>query len=79
MQQAQSTVLSVDRFRLGRDIRSFRSRRFLTRKQAAKQMGINWQVLARIERGYTTQSAMVICVAYWADLDLRDYVDVKLL
>lgn len=79
MQGCNSSVLSLDVYRLGQDVRKVRERRGLTRIEAAQQAGVSMQVLQRVELGANKAGDGLIFISFWADLDLRDYVDVRLL
>jgi transcriptional regulator with XRE-family HTH domain len=52
--------------RLGRNIRTARLRRKLTREDLARRIGISRQVLAQIEKGKPTTAAAAYIGALWA-------------
>jgi transcriptional regulator with XRE-family HTH domain len=52
--------------RLGRNIRTARLRRRLTRKDLAERIGISRQVLAQIEKGKPTTAVAAYLGALWA-------------
>ena len=62
--------------RLGRNIRSARLRRKLSREELAERIGISRQVLANIENGKPTTAVAAYLGALWALGLLRDMWEV---
>ncbi len=77
--QDETTVLSFNRSKFVRDfvhIRKFVKKR--TQYEAASEIGISRNVIAGIEAFVKPQGRYTILLAFWADMDLREYVEVKL-
>jgi transcriptional regulator with XRE-family HTH domain len=62
--------------RLGRNIRTARLRRRLTREQLAARIGVSRQVLAQIEKGKPTTAVAAYLGALWALGLLKQLKDV---
>lgn len=75
--QTESSVAYFDSKRFGEDLRRIREERDDSRVEVAKQLGINFQVIIRLEQGKNKAGNACVLAAFWADLDLRNYVRIK--
>jgi hypothetical protein len=75
----KSDVLIFRRLRFAQDFKFYRKNVVkLTQKEAAEQMGLaDYQPIARVESGRTSIGTIIILCAFWADIDLRSYIDVE--
>jgi DNA-binding XRE family transcriptional regulator len=64
--EAPPTAVEEALTRLGRNIRTARLRRRLTREDLAKRIGISRQVLGQIEKGKPTTAVAAYLGALWA-------------
>lgn len=75
--QTESSIAYFDSKRFGEDLRRIRDEREFSRTEVAKQLGVNFQVIVRLEQGKNHAGNSCILAAFWADLDLRNYVRIK--
>lgn len=71
-------ILEFDPKRFGREVRRLREARGLSRPQVSEQTSIPKGTIENVERARRLSASGVLCLAVWADLDVKDFVKVNL-
>lgn len=71
-------ILEFEPKKFGRAVRRLREARGLSRPQVSDQTGIPKGTIENVERARGTASYGVLCLAVWADLDVKEFVKINL-
>lgn len=75
--KGNNSVLEFKRHRFGVQLAFVRKTLGLKQRDASAQSGISTLTISRVERGLPVSGDTLACLALWADMDLREYVEVK--